>query len=223
MKKATVSIGKINCYLCTRNTNFFSYRTFHKGGIPAVGDEVEFEGHIVTIESFESTEIVNNTAQTLLQPHQPTPTPTPPPMARAPPPQPANPPQPGSNGFSKFKPPTMIPRKRIIKPDPEEDEEEEEDDTPSFSNINNANPSSNNPPLQTNNNQPKEQSAAPPNNQKRIRVGLSKRTSSSLHQKLQSSNNIPSTSSSTNIPTTHTSSNTYASASAPTTTNTHSP
>lgn len=42
---------------------FLYYRKFYKGGVPIVGDELEFDGHIVTIESFEHTEHVqNNTA-----------------------------------------------------------------------------------------------------------------------------------------------------------------
>lgn len=136
--------------------------------MPSVGDEVEFEGHIVTIESLESTEITNNNAQLPLQFQQPTPQTTSP-TATA-----STSPQSRATGFTKFKPPTMIPRKRIIKAEPED----EEDDII---------PTATNNPID---NQPKEPSPIP----KRVRVGLSKRTSSPLHQSLQTTNPISFTS-----------------------------
>jgi hypothetical protein len=179
------------------------YRKFYKGGLPNVGDELEFDGHIVTVESFESSETVTPTNQQLpqqLQRQSPQPTPFPPQQQQMAAPiiqhtssstEPSIPSSrsPISSRSNRFKPPSMIPKKRMIKVDPEEEEAEKEEleamklckvldqslqniqpspsaevhDQPSVSNI----PSSTIPTIAL---------------QKRVRVGLSKRTASTLHQ-----------------------------------------
>ncbi|KAI8643043.1 hypothetical protein BD408DRAFT_161434 [Parasitella parasitica] len=118
-------------------------RKFHKGGIPMVGDEIDFDNHIVTIESFGTTEIACNAHQRIIPNHRK-------PTLNAAPQNPDNPsPQstyssastslftPTSSSTAipsrynqqpmrtlQFKPPSVIPRKRLIKVDPEEMEEE---------------------------------------------------------------------------------------------------
>lgn len=114
--------------------NQFFDRKFHKGGIPNVGDEIDFDSHIVTIESFETTEIANNTNQQTIPiqrqsnvvsevplqiPHPPSPPPQQPPSSSRYNQQPMR--------VSKFKPPSStIPRKRVIKVDPEEMEDNDD-------------------------------------------------------------------------------------------------
>ncbi|KAI7903480.1 uncharacterized protein BX663DRAFT_31394 [Cokeromyces recurvatus] len=185
-------------------------RKFYKGGIPVVGDEIEFDGHIVTIESIGSTEVVNNVQPvssntTVVRPSMPiststtTSTPrttltmetTPTAVASA---QITTAPiiskkQHSSRFISKFNPPTMIPRKRIIKVDPEEEEAEKEETTTTAAIE----------PMEICETPTHVDSSIPtisksttsiPNNgissllptQKRVRVGLSKKTSSALHR-----------------------------------------
>ncbi|CEP18867.1 hypothetical protein [Parasitella parasitica] len=121
-------------------------RKFHKGGIPNVGDEIDFDSHIVTIESCGATEAAGNTLQQTLPVHRQS-TPILAPQIPDPPsPQPTHSSTPVSASasasiststaipfrynqqpvrISQFKPPSMIPRKRLIKVDPEEMEEED--------------------------------------------------------------------------------------------------
>ncbi|KAK4513461.1 W2 domain-containing protein [Mucor velutinosus] len=110
-------------------------RKFHKGGVPSVGDEIDFDSHIVTIESLEAIEVANNTHQQTIPVHRAPHVmparhlPDPPPQERTPSPSASAAvsatvipsrynPQPMR--VSQYKPPSTIPRKRMIKPDPEE-------------------------------------------------------------------------------------------------------
>lgn len=218
-----------------------------------MGDEIDFDSHIVTIEAFQATEVANNTHQQTISVHrQPNalPVPDPSPQPRAPPPSTSTTAIPSRYNaqpmrVSKYKPPSTIPRKRIIKPDP--DEMEQDDDImeisepepstrsmqpppaqptaihvepsiqqpaeiPTFaepepvqplrsspalqqSPVQQQQPSALNippfvPPVQNEASQPVDQPTAPASSpnvspspaKKRVRVGLSKKTSSPLHQ-----------------------------------------
>lgn len=151
-------------------------RKFYKAGTPIVGDELEFDGHIVTIESFESTEISNTPAQQLPQlPQLPQP-----PQRQDPPqtPQPRNQSQQIPQIRQRFKPPTMVPKKRIVETNTEVYQEDVMDLDVSFLTVPTSSTSSTN---QAPTNQITQTSyyTTP---QKRVRVGLSKRTPSTLHQ-----------------------------------------
>lgn len=118
--------------------NQFFDRKFHKGGIPNVGDEIDFDSHIVTIESFETTEIANNTNQQTIpiQRQSNVVSEVPPQIPNLPSPPQQQPSSSSSSSsrynqqpmrVSKFKPPSStIPRKRVIKVDPEEMEDNDD-------------------------------------------------------------------------------------------------
>lgn len=192
-------------------------RKFYKS-VPDVGDELEFDGHIVTIEAFEGT-----VAST------PTPTPTPPqpqpqrapfrrpmqsmrptmsrpvPIPQPPEPSaPASPPPPAmqtttpqnnnddlsSQSTKSPEPPQMIPKKRIVDMSLDDDDEDEmmDIDPPSVKpetlplkekSEPVSTPTPQQPPAPTPQQPAMSAFLAPP---KRVRVGLSKRTSSTLHQ-----------------------------------------
>ncbi|KAI9484201.1 MAG: hypothetical protein EXX96DRAFT_168712 [Benjaminiella poitrasii] len=182
-------------------------RKFYKGGVPEVGDELEFDGHIVTIESIESTEVVNNAQHTTpvnttaVQQTKTPSTSAPVIMSASTPIQSPTPIIPNKQCSSnpRFKPPTMIPRKRVIKIDPEEEEAEREETEAMIVTepmeiceaITDANKSTT---------IPNPTPSTPPNNglsnllpiQKRVRVGLSKRISSFRHRSPPTQNNTTS-------------------------------
>lgn len=194
------------------------HRKFYKGDVPNVGDELEFDGHIVTIESFESSEAAVPMNQPLpqqlqhqsprrlqqpLQRQQVTPPPTPiiyhPPLC-TPPQEPSIPSSQSSipSRSSRFTPPSMILKKRKIKIDPEEEEAEKDrlepmelceapDQPMQDIQLEPAIPPAQVPV------QPNISSITIPATtlQKRVRVGLSKRTASALHQST-CSNRMPS-------------------------------
>ncbi|KAI9262528.1 hypothetical protein EDC94DRAFT_96353 [Helicostylum pulchrum] len=129
---------------------------FYKGAIPAEGDELEFDGHIVTVESMASTESMNQSVSA----------PRPEPVQRSVP----QPQQTRQVPQARPIPHTTLPKKRMIQKD--EEEEEDEDDE---MDVDLPEPTV---PLVS----PSLLQAQPVQTQKRVRVGLSKRTMSTLHQ-----------------------------------------
>lgn len=125
---------------------------------------MEFDGHIVTVESIGSTEVSN---QSVSAPRSE------PIQKRVPPPplQPQPQPQPQQNRHvpqARPIPQAKLPKKRMIQKDEEEEEEDAMDMDVSEPTV----------PLVSPQAQPVQSFQA----QKRVRVGLSKRTMSTLHQ-----------------------------------------
>lgn len=157
-----------------------------------MGDELEFDGHLVTIESFEgavapvvSVPVVSapapfrrpmpsiRPAMSRSVPSTPTPAPTPAMQATIPQ---ATIPQSDPQSTESPEPQQMIPKKRIVDMSLDDDDDEDE-----MMDIDPPPSKEQQEPVSTPTPQQPATSAflAPP---KRVRVGLSKRTSSALHQ-----------------------------------------
>ncbi|KAI8056283.1 uncharacterized protein B0P05DRAFT_285529 [Gilbertella persicaria] len=157
-------------------------RKFNKGGRPAVGDELEFDGHIVTIEEYQSTEIANVNQPSRVNVNQPSR------VNVSLPDRQLNkePPKENVQKQSKnapFKPPSFVPKKRMIKSDSEEEDPMDIDDKPTLPSS--SIPTSSTavtPPVQPTPAQPTPIGSSSCVPLKRARMGLSKKTTSVLHQ-----------------------------------------